>query len=141
MIVAAVAALAIGGGTAAAFASHGTDDRRPATTSAVSSDRAVQLAQQRVPNSRLVEVELEHANVWEVDLVRGNVGYEVDVDATTASSVRWKSTTTGMATTISLGCEPRMQRGRRRPAPAAPLGRRGWGSRFAAQSEVLPQRF
>lgn len=88
IIVTAAAAgvLAVAGVSTAAVASH-SDDQRPAaaTATAISQQRAVQIAQQRVPGSQLVEVELERTGVWEVDLVKSNVRYEVDVDATTGA--------------------------------------------------------
>lgn len=91
--VAAVAAtLAVGGVSAAAWADSGSDDVSTAAgtkaTPAVSRDRAVKIAVARVPGSHATESDLDRENgvlIWEVDLLRANVEYEVDVDATTGA--------------------------------------------------------
>lgn len=64
------------------------DDQAVTGTPAVSRERAVRLAQARVPGARVTESGLDRENgvlIWEVDLVKNNVEYEVDVDATTAA--------------------------------------------------------
>lgn len=76
-------------GTVQAPSSTTTSQDLPAT--AVSRDQAREIALGIVPGARVVDIELSGAEVnddvsdrvtrWEVDLVRGNVEYDVDIDA------------------------------------------------------------
>ncbi|MEV7229356.1 PepSY domain-containing protein [Polymorphospora sp. NPDC051019] len=106
LAVGGVAALAITGTAIAAVAADTGQDRRPAVTAArtgdagtgpaadpVSAERAKEIALGRVGGGTVEEVDRdrEHGRpVWEVEIYKGQVEYEVDVDRETGEIVKFE---------------------------------------------------
>ncbi|WP_049573524.1 PepSY domain-containing protein [Nonomuraea sp. SBT364] len=79
IIVASGVTMALVAGGSAAFAAV----NRPAP--AVSAEQAIQVAQKQVPGSWVCEVDFDRRgtrpDVWEVDVVKGDIVHELDIDA------------------------------------------------------------
>lgn len=74
--------------TADSAASTASPASAPAAAGKITADRARQIAQHRVPGSKVTETEFDHEHgraVWEVDLTRQHRDYEVHIDAATGN--------------------------------------------------------
>lgn len=87
----ALTALVVGTPAGAAIATPGTSSSATVTTaSGVTARQAVEIALGYVGGGRLVEVEPDHEHgraVWEVEIAKGGVCHEVDVDRGTGAVV------------------------------------------------------
>ncbi|HEX3816112.1 MAG TPA: PepSY domain-containing protein [Mycobacteriales bacterium] len=100
ILTAGIAGVLAIGGTGAAFAATGGSDNtatgvratavQPAATSRIISHaRANQIAHQRVPGARITSGELkQRRTVWEINLLKARVRYEVDISARTGKVLR-----------------------------------------------------
>ncbi|MEV4100106.1 PepSY domain-containing protein [Nonomuraea sp. NPDC049649] len=98
ILVAGAAALTLAaGGTAAFAASQDAPERDAAQLSAprVTAQQAIEIALKEVPGSWVSEVDLDgrgkRADVWEVKTIKGDVEYELDIDATSGKLLKQES--------------------------------------------------
>ncbi|MFI7451259.1 PepSY domain-containing protein [Nonomuraea sp. NPDC049714] len=89
IIVASAGVMALVAGGSAAFAAVD----RPAPK--VGAEQAIQIAQKQVPGSWVREVGFDgratQPDVWEVELIKGDTEYELDVDAATGKLLKQES--------------------------------------------------
>jgi uncharacterized membrane protein YkoI len=101
-LIGGTAAVIAAGGTAAALTAGSGGSTQPAGATAVSTpvsatssgpvsaDQARQAAQQQLPGATVTKTDLDRDHgraVWEVDLNRGQRGYEVRIDGTTGKII------------------------------------------------------
>jgi hypothetical protein len=89
IIVASAGVMALVAGGSAAFAAVD----RPAPK--VGAEQAIQIAQKQVPGSWVREVGFDgratQSDVWEVELIKGDTEYELDIDAATGKLLKQES--------------------------------------------------
>ncbi|WP_336204807.1 PepSY domain-containing protein [Nonomuraea sp. LPB2021202275-12-8] len=89
IIVASAGVMALVAGGSAAFAAA----NQPAPK--VSAEQAIQIAQKEVPGSWVREVGFDkrgtQPDVWDVELVKGDVEHELDIDAATGKLLKKES--------------------------------------------------
>ncbi|MFC4005646.1 PepSY domain-containing protein [Nonomuraea purpurea] len=89
IVGAGVLTLVAGGGVAYAATSSSAAAPR------ITAERAMQIAHQRVPGAWVSEVDYDgrgtRADVWEIELTKGSMHHELDVDAATGRILKYET--------------------------------------------------